>query len=72
MAQTKEKEVTKADRCKVILANLERRRDDLEEGYLTLLETGGGVVTKDAIDQLDHLQEIDEHIAEMQKQIKSK
>lgn len=74
MAEEK-KEPTKAERCKAIGELLEKRRDVLEISYIDALEkalAGHDNVSQDAVQLLDAIQELDEHIAEMQKQSKAK
>jgi hypothetical protein len=68
MSEKKEhKGQTQSDRCKAILVVLEKHRDVLEEAYLVLLEANAGLISREAIEQLDNIQELDEHIAEMKK-----
>jgi len=64
------KDDRKAERCKAILEKLEKMRDVLEDEYINALEISQGNVSSSTIDLLDHIQELDEHIAEMKKQTK--
>lgn len=66
MAETK----TKKEQCKEILRKLELHRDTLEGHYIASLDTLSEGVSRDAIELLDHIQELDEHITEMKKHTK--
>lgn len=61
------KEPTRAERCKAILQKLELHRLTLEDAYIVSLDHLGVGVTRDSIELLDTIQELDEHIAEMKK-----
>lgn len=69
--ETEEQKIKK-DRCRALLAKLEKRRDQIEEGYLLALEQGfvqHDNLSSGASDLLRELQAFDDHIKEMKDQI---